>query len=91
LRSRPVARASKTGEAKIWLGRAEETAAYVLDVIALVDASRVSHEPAHVWFAAEGRRGWATCPIRENGLMRIITNPRYPNAVAPPPRAPWPA
>ena len=56
----------------------------MLDVIALIDASRVSHEPAHVWFAAEGRRGWATCPITENGLMRIIAYPRYPNAVAAP-------
>ena len=58
---------------------------FLLDVnvlIALIDASHVSHESAHRWFAAEGRREWATCPITENGLVRIIANPKYPNAVA---------
>jgi len=60
---------------------------FLLDVnvlIALIDASHVSHESAHVWYAAEGRRKWATCPITENGLVRIIASPKYPNAVATP-------
>ncbi|MBV9287643.1 MAG: VapC toxin family PIN domain ribonuclease [Hyphomicrobiales bacterium] len=60
---------------------------FLLDVnvlIALVDASHVSHDAAHAWFAREGRRNWATCPITENGLIRIIANPKYPNALATP-------
>ena len=37
---------------------------------------------AHDWFAREGRSCWATCPITENGLVRIIANPKYPNALS---------
>ena len=58
---------------------------FLLDVnvlIALVDSSHVNHDLAHGWFALEGRLDWATCPITENGLVRIIANPRYPNAVS---------
>ena len=27
-----------------------------------------------------GGRAWATCPITENGLLRIVGNVRYPNS-----------
>ena len=60
---------------------------FLLDVnvlIALLDASHVGHDAAHTWFAREGRRNWATCPITESGLVRIIANPKYPNALATP-------
>ena len=56
---------------------------YLLDVnvlIALVDSSHVHHEAAHAWFAQEGRAAWASCPMTENGLLRIVGNPRYPNS-----------
>jgi len=55
----------------------------LLDVnvlIALADPSHVSHDKAHDWFAQVGRAGWATCPITENGLVRILSNPKYPNS-----------
>ena len=57
---------------------------FLLDVnvlIALIDSSHVSHRLAHDWFVREQRRSWATCPITENGLVRIIANPKYPNAL----------
>jgi toxin-antitoxin system PIN domain toxin len=60
---------------------------FLLDVnvlIALVDASHVGHEAAHDWFAGEGHLRWATCPITENGFVRILGNPKYPNALATP-------
>lgn len=56
---------------------------YLLDVnvlIALVDPAHVAHEAAHEWFSAEGARSWATCPITENGVLRILGNPKYPNS-----------
>ena len=59
------------------------TGAYLLDVnvlIALVDPAHVQHEPAHEWFARVGHRSWATCAITQNGLLRIIGHPRYPNS-----------
>ena len=52
--------------------------AALLDVnvlIALFDQNHVHHEIAHDWFADNRHRGWATCPITENGFMRIISNP----------------
>lgn len=54
---------------------------FLLDVnvlIALVDASHRDHIAAHHWFARLGNGHWATCPIVENGMIRIISHPRYP-------------
>ena len=56
---------------------------YLLDVnvlIALIDPTHIRHDSAHEWFAAEGRSAWATCPLTENGVLRIVGNPRYPNS-----------
>lgn len=55
---------------------------YLLDVnllLALSDPMHVHHETAHGWFAERGRQAWATCPITENGFVRIASHPRYPN------------
>jgi len=55
---------------------------FLLDVnllIALIDPTHVSHDAAHRWFDAEGKDAWATCPITENGVIRIVGNPNYPN------------
>jgi uncharacterized protein len=52
----------------------------LLDVnvlVALFDPWHVHHSAAHSWFAANREQGWATCPITENGLLRIVTNPGY--------------
>lgn len=56
---------------------------FLLDVnvlIALIDPAHVQHEPAHEWFARVGSRSFATCPITENGLLRIVGHPKYPNS-----------
>lgn len=60
---------------------------FLLDVnvlIALVDPSHVQHDAAHAWFARAGRRSFATCPLTENGLVRIVGHPKYPNSPGPP-------
>ncbi len=52
----------------------------LLDVnvlVALFDPDHVHHEAAHRWFARSRRSGWATCPITENGLVRILSTPAY--------------
>lgn len=56
---------------------------FLLDVnvlIALIDPAHVGHDLTHKWFAREGSRSWATCPITENGVLRIIAHPKYPNS-----------
>jgi hypothetical protein len=57
----------------------------LLDVnvlIALLDPAHPSHEEAHLWFSANKRRGWATCPLTLNGCVRVISNPAYPTVDA---------
>jgi toxin-antitoxin system PIN domain toxin len=56
---------------------------FLLDVnvlIALIDPAHIQHDRAHEWFAAGGQQAWATCPMTENGVLRIISNARYPNS-----------
>ena len=60
---------------------------FLLDVnvlIALVDPVHVRHDQAHGWFAKTATSGWATCPITEIGVLRIVGNARYPNTPGPP-------
>ncbi|MDX8481236.1 PIN domain-containing protein [Mesorhizobium sp. VK24D] len=56
---------------------------FLLDVnvlIALIDPGHVAHDDAHGWFEVTGNAAWATCPITENGVLRIVGNQRYPNS-----------
>jgi toxin-antitoxin system PIN domain toxin len=55
----------------------------LLDVnvlIALLDSDHASHDSAMVWFRQHATEGWASCPITENGCVRIMSHPSYPNA-----------
>jgi len=47
-------------------------------LIALIDPAHQFHAPAHTWFKTRRSHGWATCPITENGCLRIMSNPGYP-------------
>ena len=49
-------------------------------LVALIDSAHLHHEAAHAWFASEGHKAWATCPLSENGVLRIVGQPRYPNS-----------
>lgn len=54
---------------------------YLLDVnvlIALFDSAHVHHDAAHRWFEGCRTEGWATCPITENGFVRVVCSPAYP-------------
>ncbi len=56
---------------------------FLLDVnvlIALVDAEHARHEQVHSWFGRTGRKAFATCPLTENGLLRIVSHPKYPGS-----------
>lgn len=53
---------------------------FLLDVnviIALLDPLHVFHDRAHRWFEQNGHRDWATCPLTENGAIRIMGHRRY--------------
>lgn len=54
---------------------------YLLDInvlIALADADHEHHAKAEAFFLANHKNGWATCPITENGFVRIVSHPKYP-------------
>ena len=56
----------------------------LLDVnvlIALLDENHTHHESVVAWFTDHVDRGWASCPITQNGCLRILTQPRYPNTL----------
>ncbi len=60
---------------------------YLLDInvlIALFDSAHVNHDSAHGWFGSAGSRSWATCPITENGFIRVLSSPSYPTILATP-------
>jgi uncharacterized protein len=54
----------------------------LLDVnvlIALLDSDHVSHTNATSWLSQNTATGWASCPLTQNGCVRIMSNPGYPN------------
>ena len=56
--------------------------AALLDVnalIALVDSDHVGHQAIQKWFQRHHHAGWATCPITENGMVRVLSQPVYPS------------
>ena len=58
----------------------------LLDVnvlIALLDSDHVDHGTARAWIEREIRHGWASCAITQNGFVRIVSQPGYPNPVPP--------
>lgn len=54
----------------------------LLDVnvlIALHDREHVHHERAAQWFESNIGHGWASCPLTQNGCLRIMSQPWYGN------------
>ena len=57
----------------------------LLDVnvlIAMLDAEHSSHQAAMDWFGSHAADGWASCPLTQNGCMRIMSQPSYPGATS---------
>jgi uncharacterized protein len=50
-------------------------------LIALLDGSHVHHGLVTEWLAHNLDAGWASCPITQNGCIRLLSQPAYPNAV----------
>jgi len=51
-------------------------------LLAVLQPDHAHHEPAQQWWAANRAAGWASCPISQNGFVRIISQPRYPKPMA---------
>jgi len=46
-------------------------------IIAIIDAQHVDHRRAKGWFESTDDLHWLSCPITQNGVIRILSNPRY--------------
>ncbi len=55
----------------------------LLDVnvlVALLDGGHLHHATATAWLSAHSASGWASCPLTQNGCLRILSLNSYPNA-----------
>lgn len=56
----------------------------LLDVnvlIALLDTDHVHHATARAWLGQNIEAGWASCPLTQNGCIRIMSQPAYPGVL----------
>jgi len=49
-------------------------------LIALLDAGHVHHAVANAWLDAHIEQGWASCPLTQNGCLRIMSAESYPRS-----------
>jgi toxin-antitoxin system PIN domain toxin len=50
-------------------------------LVALHDADHVHHGRASKWFLENAEAGWASCPLTQNGCVRILSQPGYTNPI----------
>jgi uncharacterized protein len=46
-------------------------------LLAVFDKDHMFHGTARAWWAANADGGWATCPLTQNGFVRIMSQPNY--------------
>jgi toxin-antitoxin system PIN domain toxin len=51
-------------------------------LIALFDPGHIHHNRTHRWWAGNRRAGWATCPLTQNGFVRVSSQSTYANPVS---------
>ncbi|HEY7550747.1 MAG TPA: TA system VapC family ribonuclease toxin [Hyphomicrobiaceae bacterium] len=50
----------------------------VSTLLAVFDRDHVFHGKARAWWTANADGGWASCALTQNGFVRIMTQPSYP-------------
>lgn len=51
-------------------------------LVAMIDPQHVHHGRAHAWWAVNRPHGWASCPLTQNGCIRVIAQPAYSHPVS---------
>lgn len=46
-------------------------------LLALVDPDHIHNRRVRSWWTNEQQSGWASCPLSQNGFVRIISQPSY--------------
>jgi toxin-antitoxin system PIN domain toxin len=63
---------------------------YLLDanvLIALAWPEHSAHDRAGRWFEEHARRAWATCPMTQTALVRVLSNPAFSERALTPSKA----
>ena len=50
-------------------------------LIALFQPDHVHYRKAHQWWQANQKEGWASCPLTQNGFVRILSQPKYSGSI----------
>lgn len=56
----------------------------LLDVnvlIAVLDPDHAFHRTASAWLGEHAEHGWASCPLTQNGCIRVMSQPGYTSPV----------
>ena len=51
-------------------------------LVALLDVVHFHHSRALDWFRYNSADGWLTCPLTQNGCVRILSQPSYPHPMS---------
>ena len=51
-------------------------------MLALFDEEHEKHEPVSSWFVSNTEDGWASCPLTQNGYLRVRSQPDYPHSLS---------
>lgn len=51
-------------------------------LIALLDENHPAHDAVYQWFNHNIEQGWASCPLTQNGCLRILSQPSYPRPLS---------
>ena len=51
-------------------------------LVALLDQNHTAHGAVSAWFAANIEQGWVSCPLTQNGCIRILSQPSYPRPLS---------
>ena len=51
-------------------------------LIALLDENHPDHDAVFLWFNLNIEQGWASCPLTQNGCLRIFSQPSYPRPLS---------
>lgn len=51
-------------------------------LIALLDENHPAHDAVYQSFNRNIEQGWASCPLTQNGFLRILSQPSYPRSLS---------
>jgi uncharacterized protein len=51
-------------------------------LVAMFDAQHLHHTRALHWWSQNRAYGWASCPLTQNGFLRVVSRPSYPFPVS---------